>query len=66
MDLRGPGGGYRECDGELTWAEIVEEGIGKTDFHPGIELKISDLNDSALTTEPELPDKSQPSHYTAK
>ena len=43
----------------VTQAEIVEEGMGKTDFCLGIELRISDWNASALTTEPQLPDKYQ-------
>ena len=37
----------------ITQTESDEEGMGKTDFCPGIELGTSVWNASALTTEPE-------------
>ena len=45
----------------MQWDGWLTQARRKTNFRPGIELRISDWNASTLTTEPQLPDKSKPS-----
>ena len=53
----------RQSDIDTQAERIIKEGMRETDFHPGIEPTISYWNTCMPTTEPQLPDKSQPLHF---